>query len=95
MKKFRLIALTKEILKHASINTDRWFTLMKSVLIKHTKLRKEKYKMYGSRVKGSGLGGVGGAGGSVSIGNRMVGGDQSEAHFGILQWHSFYKLLSK
>lgn len=86
-----------EILKHPRIDADLWFTLLKSFFFftKHSKPRKEKYNIYDSRVKGSGLGRVGGAGGIVSIGNGMVGGDRSEVHFGILQWHLLYKLLSK
>lgn len=38
----RLIALRKEISKLPSIDSVLWFTLMKSVLIKYSRLRKEK-----------------------------------------------------
>jgi hypothetical protein len=30
-----------------------WFILAKSILTRHTKIRKEKYKMYSSSIKGS------------------------------------------
>ena len=53
MKKFKSIALAKEISKQSIIDSVLWFTLMK-----HSKLRKEKYKMYGLRIKaasGSGM----------------------------------------
>jgi hypothetical protein len=52
VKRFRLIALAKEISKLHSIHPVMRFLLMKSVLMKHRKLGKEKYKMYGSRIKG-------------------------------------------
>ena len=50
VKRFRLIALTKEVSKQPGINSVVWllkFTLMKSILVKRKKLRKEKYKIYG------------------------------------------------
>jgi hypothetical protein len=50
VKRFRLIVLAKEITKQSSINFVVWllkFTLMKSILVKRKKLRKEKYKIYG------------------------------------------------
>ena len=50
VKRFRLIALTKEVSKQPGINSVVWllkFTLMKSILMKRSKLRKEKYKIYG------------------------------------------------
>ena len=50
VKRFRLIALTKEVSKQPGINSVVWllkFTLMKSILMKRSKLRKEKYKTYG------------------------------------------------
>ena len=53
VKNFRLIAITKKVSKKPSLDFVLWFTLMKSVLIKHSKLRKEKYKMYGSKSKGA------------------------------------------
>ena len=42
VKRIRLIALTKEVSKKPSIDFVLWFTLMKSILIKHSKLRKKK-----------------------------------------------------
>ena len=48
VKRFRLVALTKEI----SIDRALWFTPVKITLINYRKLRKEKYKMYGSSIKG-------------------------------------------
>ena len=30
-----------------------WLSLMKNILNKHSKLRKEKYKIYGSSIKGA------------------------------------------
>jgi hypothetical protein len=41
---------TKEITKQSSIDPVWLFTLMKSILIKCHKLRKEKYKIYDQRV---------------------------------------------
>lgn len=51
MKKFRLIALTKEVSETPIIDFVLWFSLMKSILKNHSKLRKGKYKMYGSSIK--------------------------------------------
>jgi hypothetical protein len=45
VKRFRLIALAKEISKHTGINSVVWllkFTLMKDVLMKRSKLRTNK-----------------------------------------------------
>lgn len=42
MKRLRLIALKKKISKQPIIDAVLWFNLMKSILIKHIKLRKEK-----------------------------------------------------
>jgi hypothetical protein len=60
VKRFILIALTKEVSKKPSRDFALilWFSLMKSILIKHSKLQKEKYKMeknkmYGSKNKGA------------------------------------------
>ena len=54
--KFRFLALTKEVSKQPSTNSAVWllkFTpLIKSILMKRNKLRKEKYKMYDSSNKG-------------------------------------------
>ena len=44
-KRIRLIALTEEVSEKPSIDFVLWFAPMKSVLIKCSKLRKEKYKM--------------------------------------------------
>lgn len=52
MKRFG-IALRKEISKKQSIDSALWFALMKSVLIKHSKLRKEKCQIYGSSIIGA------------------------------------------
>lgn len=53
VKRFMFIALTKEVSKKLSIDFALWFALMKSVFIKHSQLRKEKYKMCGSQSKGA------------------------------------------
>lgn len=56
MKRFRLIALKKEVSKQPGVNSVVWllkFTLMESILMKKGKLRKEKYKIYGSSIKGT------------------------------------------
>ena len=49
VKRLRLIALTKEISKTPRRDFVLWLSLMKS-LNKHSKLRKEKYKIYGSSI---------------------------------------------
>ena len=51
--RFILIALTKEVSKIPSRDFVLWFSLMKSVLMKMSKLKKEKYKVYGSSNKGT------------------------------------------
>ena len=53
LKRFRLIALTKEVSKIPSIDFVPWLSLMKNVLNKHSKLRTEKYKMHYSSIKGA------------------------------------------
>ena len=53
MKRLRLIALTKEVSKYPSKDFVLWLSLMKSILNKHSKLRKEKYKTYGLSTKGA------------------------------------------
>jgi hypothetical protein len=56
VKRFRLIILAKEISEQPGINSVVWllkFTLMKNILMQRSKLRKEKYKMYGSNTKGA------------------------------------------
>jgi hypothetical protein len=45
VKRFRLIALKKEVLKQPDVHSVVWllkFTLMKSILMKRSKLRKKK-----------------------------------------------------
>jgi hypothetical protein len=53
VKRFLFIALTKEVSKKPSRNFVFWLSLMKSILNKHDKLRKEKYKIYGLSFKGT------------------------------------------
>jgi hypothetical protein len=52
VKRLRLIALTKEVSETPIIDFVLWFNLIKNILNKHSKLRKEKYRIYGSSVKG-------------------------------------------
>ena len=52
VKRLVLIALTKEVSKKPSRDFVLWLSLMKRSLNKHSKLRKEKYKIYGSSIKG-------------------------------------------
>jgi hypothetical protein len=52
VKRLGLIALTKQVSKKPSRDFVLWLSLMKRSLNKHSKLRKEKYKMYGSSIKG-------------------------------------------
>jgi hypothetical protein len=52
IKRLILIALTKEVSKVSSRDFVLWLRLMKSILNKHSKLKKEKYKIYGSSIKG-------------------------------------------
>jgi hypothetical protein len=47
-----LIALTKEVSKKPSRDFVLWLSLTKRSLNKHSKLRKAKYKIYGSSIKG-------------------------------------------
>jgi hypothetical protein len=51
VKRFLLIALTKRDSKKPSRHFVLCLSLMKSILKKHSKLRKEKYKIYGSSTK--------------------------------------------
>jgi hypothetical protein len=53
VKTLRLILLTKEVSETSIIDFVLWISLMKSILRKHSKLRKEKYKIYGSSIKGA------------------------------------------
>jgi hypothetical protein len=52
VKTLRLIALSKEVSKKPSRDFVLWLSLMKRSLNKHSKLRKEKYKIHGSSIKG-------------------------------------------
>jgi hypothetical protein len=52
MNSFKLHALTKEVSNQPSLDFILWFTLMRSILIKCNKLRKENSKMYGASIKG-------------------------------------------
>ena len=52
LKIFRLSALTNRVSKKPSFDFVLWFTLMRRVFIKHSKLRKENHKMYGSKTEG-------------------------------------------
>ena len=51
VKRLRLIALTKDISNQSSLDSVLRFTFVRSILIKRSKLRKEKYKIYGSSIK--------------------------------------------
>ena len=53
VKNFILIALTKKVTKKPSRDFVLWLSLMKNILNKCSKLRKEKYKIYGSSIKGA------------------------------------------
>ena len=53
VKRFRLIALKKEVSKQPGINSTVWllkFTLQKNILMKRSKRRKEKHKIYIAQV---------------------------------------------
>ena len=52
VKTFRLFALSKEVSKKPSRDFVLWLSLMKRSLNKHSKLRKEKYNIYGLNIKG-------------------------------------------
>jgi hypothetical protein len=52
VNRFRLFALAKLISKQPSVNSVVCFTFMRIILIKHSKLRKEIYRIYGSMVRG-------------------------------------------
>jgi hypothetical protein len=49
--RLRLISLTKEVSKKPSRDFLLWLSLTKRSLNKHSKLRKEKYKIYGLSIK--------------------------------------------
>jgi hypothetical protein len=52
VKRLRLIALTKEVSKNPSRDFVLWLSVMKRCVNKHSKLRKENCKIYGSSIKG-------------------------------------------
>jgi hypothetical protein len=52
VKRLGLTALTKEVSKKPSRDFVLWLSLMKKSLNNHSKLRKEKYKIYDSSIKG-------------------------------------------
>ena len=45
--------MSKEVSEKPSIDFALWLTLMKRILIKHSKLKKEKYEICGSNIKGT------------------------------------------
>ena len=45
------LRLTKEVSKNSNRDFVLWLSLMKSILNKHSKLRKEKYKIYDTSIK--------------------------------------------
>ena len=51
MKRLVLIALAKEVSDMPIIDFVLCLSLMKNILNKHSKLRKEKYKIYSLRIK--------------------------------------------
>lgn len=51
VKRFRLVALRKEVSKNPSIDFTLWLTLLKSILMRHNKPRKGKYTIYHSNNK--------------------------------------------
>jgi hypothetical protein len=53
VKRFILIALTKVVSKKPGRDFLLWLSLMKNILKKHSKLRKDKYKIYGLSIKGA------------------------------------------
>jgi hypothetical protein len=53
VKILKLIALTKEVSETPIIDFVLWFNLLKNILNKCSKSRKEKYKICGSSIKGA------------------------------------------
>jgi hypothetical protein len=53
VKRFRLIAMTKEVSETLIIHFVHWLSFMKSILNKYRKLRKGKYKTYSLSIKGA------------------------------------------
>jgi hypothetical protein len=51
VKILRLILLTKEVSEMPIIDFVLWLSLMKNILNKHSKLEREKYKIYGLIIK--------------------------------------------
>ena len=52
VKRFILIALTKEVSETPGTDFVLWLSLMKNISNKRSKFRKEKYKIYGLNIKG-------------------------------------------
>ena len=52
VKRFILIELTQGVSKKPNRDFVLWISLMKSILNKNSRLRKKKYKIYGSSIKG-------------------------------------------
>ena len=53
VNRVQLITLTKEVSKEPSLDSVVWFSLVKNILIKCSKLKKKKFKIYGSSNKGA------------------------------------------
>ena len=52
-KRFILIALAKEVSKNRKREVVFWISSLSSVLNRHSKIRREKYKIYGLSIKGA------------------------------------------
>ena len=53
VKRFISIALTKKVSKKSTRDFVFWLSLMRIILNNHSKLRKEKYEIPGSSIKGA------------------------------------------
>ena len=53
VKRFILITSAKEVSKKPNKDFVLWLSLMKRILNKHSKMRKEKYKIYSLNIKGT------------------------------------------
>jgi hypothetical protein len=51
IKRFILIALTEEVSKRPSRDLVLWLSLVRSILKKYSRIRKENYKIYGLNIK--------------------------------------------
>ena len=51
MKRIRLIAFTKDISEKSYRDVFLWFTFMKNILSKHSKLKKKTYNAHDSKSK--------------------------------------------